>query len=510
MTCRSLRFILNDQLDHALSALADAGPGLDRVMFAEVLEEATSVGHHPKKLALQFSAQRHFAAELASAGHTVDYVGFDAPDNTGSLRTELVRAVARHRPERVIMTEPGAWRIRHDMVEWPLLCGVPVEIRNDDRFFCSIEQFAAWAKGRAQPGFDAFYAWMRRRTGILLTPTGQPEGGRWRCAHDGSRPLSATAIPPEPLGFAPDALTVEVIALVRRRFGTHFGALEPFRFPVRRCDARASFDRYRSMALPGYADHLDLIRQGHPWLFHAGIAAFLNLGLLAPREVCAAVEADFRAGHIALPAAEAFIRQILGWREYLRGLYWLKMPDYAELNHFGAYGPLPSLFWSGETAMNCLRQTVESARRSAYVAHRQRLMVAGNFALLAGIAPKEAADWFLAVHADAQEWLTIPHVIGRATYADGGLVGTRPIAVGGRYLARISDYCRGCTFDVARTVGDSACPFNYLYWNFMAANRNRLAGNPHMKVVLTVLETIPPAKLAAIRDSAESFLNTLT
>lgn len=506
----ALRFVLGDQLSRSVSSLRDLDPSSDVVVMAEVDAECTYVRHHPKKIAFILSAMRHFADELRHAGIRVDYRRLDDEDNRGSFRGEVLAAVARHRPRRVVVTEPGEWRVRRDMDGWAEAAGVAVEIREDDRFVCSHADFGLWADGRRTLRMEYFYREMRKRTGLLLDDVGEPAGGKWNYDADNRKALPAGLVPPEPLRFEPDAITREVMALVGRRFGNHFGDLEPFWFGVTAADAERAAAHFVDTALPLYGDYQDAMKEGEKTLYHAVISPYLNAGLLDPLAVCHRVEQAYRDGRAPLNAAEGFIRQIVGWREYVRGIYWLKMPSYAETNFLGAGRRLPGFYWSGETELNCIRQCVTQTREEAYAHHIQRLMVTGNFALIAGIDPRDVCEWYLSVYADAYEWVELPNTHGMALFADGGLLGSKPYAASGKYIDRMSDYCRNCRYDVRKSTGPDACPFNFLYWDFIARNRPRLTRNTRMTMIYRSLERMDTDKVAAMRTQAASFLDALT
>jgi deoxyribodipyrimidine photolyase-related protein len=509
MPTQTLRLILGDQLSRGISSLRDIDPATDVVLMAEMAAEATYVRHHKKKIALVFSAMRHFADSMRRAGIRVDYVRLDDPGNEGTLRLELTRALRRHRPTRVVATEPGEYRLWRDMRQWAADCGLPVDIRADDRFFCGRAEFAAWAKGRRQLRMEFFYREMRRRHGVLMDSSGIPCGGAWNFDRENRKSLPPGVAAPPRFRSEPDSTTRDVLALVAARFADHFGDLEPFSFAVTAEDAEAAFAHFLAHALPGFGDYQDAMRSGDAVLFHSLLSVYLNIGLLDPRAVCRRVEAEYRAGRVPLNAAEGFIRQILGWREYVRGIYWLKMPEYAEMNALDAGRPLPAFYWSGETEMNCLRQCIGQTRAEAYAHHIQRLMVTGNFALLAGLSPREVCEWYLIVYADALEWVELPNTHGMALFADGGVLGSKPYAASGKYIDRMSDYCRECRFDVRKVSGPEACPFNYLYWNFLIANERMLADNPRLAMPYRNLARMAPERVQAIRASAQAFLSTL-
>ena len=505
---RTLRFLLGDQLTRRIATLTDLDPDHDVVLLVEVRAEATYVRHHKQKIAFLFSAMRHFAAELEAEGVRVDYVRLDDSANTGSFTGELMRAIARHEPDRVVVTEPGEWRVWEMMQAWRDDAAVPVQIRDDNRFLCPRADFAAWAGDRRSLRMETFYRGMRRRTGLLMDG-GEPTGGRWNFDAENRKGLPKGHALPERVGFPPDAVTREVIALVEAAFADHFGATEAFAWPVTRADALAAFRDFLAVGLPHFGDYQDAMRTGAPFLYHALISPALNAGLLTPEEVCRAAERAYREGAAPLHCVEGFIRQILGWREYVRGLYWARMPDYAGSNALEATRDLPWFYWSGETEMNCLAQSIADTRAHAYAHHIQRLMVTGNFALLAGIAPAQVEEWYLVVYADAYEWVELPNVHGMVLWADGGVMGSKPYAASGAYINRMSDYCRGCAYDVAQRTGPTACPFNALYWNFLITHADRLSGNPRLAMPYRNLARLDPSLRAEIQAQAARFLDGL-
>ena len=503
-----LRLILGDQLSRDISALDGLDATRDVVLMVEVREETTYVRHHRQKIVLVLSAMRHFAAQLGAQGIVVDYVPLDAANNTGSFSGELRRALDRHAVERVILTEPGEWRVLQMMQGWEEAFGVPVEIREDTRFLCSHARFRRWAQGRRSLRMEFFYRELRRETGWLMRD-GEPEGGRWNYDAENRKALPPDLQPPKRRRFPPDATTAEVMALVREHCGEHFGDLESFGWAVARDDALAALEEFVAECLPRFGDYQDAMRDGDDFMFHAVLSPYLNIGLLAPREVCEASLDAWREGRAPLAAVEGFVRQILGWREYVRGLYWLRMPGYADSNFLDARRPLPAFYWTAETRMRCLRSTVEATRRNAYAHHIQRLMITGNFALLAGIAPAEVEEWYLAVYADAFEWVELPNTHGMALHADGGILGSKPYAASGAYIDRMSDYCSGCAYSPKIKLGEKACPFNYLYWNFLIENRSRLGNNPRMAMPYRTLDRMAEERRAAIRRDSAAFLQAL-
>jgi len=502
-----LRLVLGDQLSPDVSSLNDAVAG-DLILIAEVSEEATYVRHHKKKIAFLFAAMRHFAEELRAAGNAVRYVRLDDPANQGSLRGEAARALEEN-PElaQVVVTKPGEWRLLQDMETWRDLLPVPVDLREDTRFIVPLADFQAWAKGRKQFRMEFFYRDVRRKTGLLMDGE-EPAGGQWNFDRDNRKRLPKSMVAPPRFLPEADALTQEVIELVRARFPDHFGDLEPWGFATTRLGAEAARDHFIHKILPGFGDWQDAMAKGEPWMWHSLLSVYINCGLLDPMDICRRAEAEWREGRAPINAVEGFIRQIIGWREYVRGIYWLKMPAYAKTNTLNAHRPLPDYFWTGETDMRCMAEAIGQTRRHAYAHHIQRLMVTGNFALIAGLEPAAVHEWYLLVYADAYEWVELPNTHGMALHADGGLMASKPYAASGNYINKMSDYCSGCGYDVTAKTGPKACPFNYLYWDFIARNREALTGNPRMALIYKALDRLDPAALESIREDASAFLES--
>ncbi|MEP0518702.1 MAG: cryptochrome/photolyase family protein [Hyphomicrobiales bacterium] len=505
----TLRFILGDQLSHNISSLADAVPGTDKILMCEVMEEASYVRHHKQKIAFLFSAMRHFANELSDRGFDVRYVKLDDAGNAGGFTDELLRAVEYFDADQVVVTEPGEWRVLESMRNWDIELSVPVEIRDDDRFICSHAEFAAWAEGRKQLRMEYFYREMRRKTGFLMDGT-DPVGKQWNFDRENRKTLPRDM--PVPVSKKPEAdqITQCVLSLVAEKFPDNFGSLDGFSYPVTRTAALELLQDFISARLLNYGDYQDAMKEGEPTLFHSLISAPMNAGLLDPLEACEAVLEAYENGKAPLNAAEGFIRQIIGWREYVRGIYWLKMPEYAETNFFGAKRNLPDFYWSGDTKMNCIKQVVHETRDNAYAHHIQRLMITGNFALLYGVEPVQINEWYLAVYADAFEWVQLPNTHGMIMFADGGILGSKPYAASGSYIKKMSNYCDNCQYNYADKNGKNACPFNYLYWNFLVENQNQLSGNQRMSMMYATLNKMSNEKRQAIQDDAGRFFEQTT
>jgi deoxyribodipyrimidine photolyase-related protein len=500
----NLRLILGDQLSREISSLQDTCPGEDIILMLEVYQPTSRVRYHQQKLVLVFSAIRHFAQELGDAGFRVDYVKLDQEHNSGSFFQELQNAIQRHVVDQVVVTESSNWKLWQQMQSWQEKLGIPMEIREDTRFFCSREEFATWAKDRKELRMEYFYRMLRRKTGWLMEGD-QPMGGQWNFDRENRKAIPKGVAIPNWKRFEPDPITREVMELVRVRFSDHFGELNSFGWAVTRREALIALEDFLQYSLPSFGDYQDAMKQGEDSLFHSTLSPYFNLGLLSPREVCEAALQAYQNGKAGLAAVEGFIRQILGWREFMRGVYWMKMPEYRNSNYFQATQPLPDFYWNGETELQCLLEAIVATRRNAYAHHIQRLMLTGNFALLSGIYPAEVEDWYLSVYADAYEWVEMPNTLGMGLYADGGMVASKPYAASGAYINRMSDYCQNCVYDPDIKLGERACPFNYLYWNFMMENEERLKSNPRMAMPYRTLARMPEEHRDQIRNQSQFF-----
>jgi deoxyribodipyrimidine photolyase-related protein len=505
---KALRIVLGDQLTPTLSALNGGDPRGDVVLMMEVADETTYVRHHKKKIAFIFAAMRAFARELEVAGWRVDYVKLDDPANSGSFGGELARAIARHKPARLITTEASEHRVLAMQSAWSQTFSLPVAVLPDMRALCTKEAFAAWAADRKSLRMEYFYRDMRRRSGLLMDGD-QPEGGQWNFDAENRKPAKRDLFMPTPLRIDPDTDVRAVLDLVAARFADHFGDLEPFWFPVTRADAEKAVAHFLRAALPRFGDYQDAMLRGEKFLFHSLLSPLINVGLIDPLRLCQQAEAEYRAGRAPLNAVEGFIRQIIGWREYVRGIYWLKGPDYVLSNALGAARALPAMYWTGETDMACMAAAIGQTKEEAYAHHIQRLMVTGNFALLAGIDPHEVHEWYLAVYADAYEWVEAPNTIGMSQFADGGVLGSKPYAASGAYIDRMSDYCAGCRYQVKQKTGPDACPLNALYWDFLQRHRARFENNPRMAQMYRTYDKLADDHRAALHAQAQAFLDHL-
>ena len=498
----TLRLILADQLSESIASLQELDKKSDTVMFCEVMEEASYVPHHPKKIAFLFSAMRHFAAKLEAKGINVRYVKLDDAKNTGSFTSEVQSAFVELKPEKIIVTEAGEYRVLQMMRSWQELLGIPVEILPDTRFLATHAEFSVWAKGKKQLRMEFFYREMRKKYAILIEPDGKPTGGEWNYDKENRKPPKAGMTSPARIAHKKSAITHEVLGLVKERFSHHFGTLEPFHYAVTRAQALIELEHFITHLLPNFGDYQDAMVAGEPYLYHSLISSYLNAGLLLPLEICQMAEAAYRSGKAPLNAVEGFIRQILGWREYIRGIYWHFMPEYGERNTLNATRTLPDFYWGANTHMFCVEESVRHTRDHAYSHHIQRLMITGNFALLAGLDVKALQEWYLAVYSDAYEWVEMPNTLGMALYGDGGVVASKPYAASGKYIHRMSNYCEQCKYDPDEMTGEKACPFNALYWDFLVRHEDKFRGNQRMPYVFSTWDKFAHEKQQAIRAQA--------
>jgi deoxyribodipyrimidine photolyase-related protein len=502
---RHLVIVLGDQLDHASSALQDFDPAQDAVWMAEVAEESTHVWSAKQRIAIFLSAMRHFAAELRERGIPLHYTRLTDANNTATLSGELTRTIAALQPSKLVMTAPGDWRVLQALRAVAAQAGLTLELRDDTHFFNTVRDFAAHAKGRKQLRLEYWYRELRQKHGILMDGK-KPVGDQWNFDADNRESFGKQGpqnVPP-PYRVQPDAITREVIVLVNERFAEHPGSLDSFVWPVIRSEALQSLALFIEQRLPLFGKYEDAMWSGEPWLYHSHLSAALNLKLLNPREVVAAAEAAYRSGHAPLAAVEGFIRQILGWREYVRGIYWTQMPEYLERNALDAQAELPGWYWNGDTDMACLKDAITQTLQHGYAHHIQRLMVTNLYALLLGVRPQAVHAWYLSVYVDAVEWVELPNTLGMGQFGDGGLMASKPYVATGKYIQRMSNHCSGCRFDPAKSTGADACPFTTLYWDFLMQHEALLRQNPRMAMQLKNLDRLCTDAREAIAAQAQA------
>lgn len=488
---RNLILILGDQLDEHASALSDFDPSQDAIWMAEVAEESTHVWSSKQRTTLFLSAMRHFAELIKARGWTIHYSKLDHPDNTGTLGGELTRTILKTKPQGLVMTAPGDWRVLQNLRTTARQQQLSLELRDDTHFFTTVRDFSEHAKGRKQLRLEFFYRELRQKTGILMEGK-KPIGGQWNFDADNRSSFgkSGPGSLPKPSRFNPDDITQQVMTLVKDRFAPHPGSLESFGWPVTRRDALTALSDFIAERLPQFGQYQDALWDGELWLYHSHLSCALNLKLLNPREVVATAVDAYHQGHAPLAAVEGFIRQILGWREYVRGIYWTQMPEYATRNALNAQAPLPGFYWTGDTDMSCLRDALTQTLRHGYAHHIQRLMVTGLYAHLLGVKPQEVHQWYLSVYVDAVEWVELPNTIGMSQFADGGLMASKPYVASGKYIDRMSNHCKGCKYDPSKATGDNACPFTTLYWDYLNRHAESLAKNPRMLMQLKNLSKL--------------------
>ena len=502
---RHLVLILGDQLNDDASALADFDPLQDAIWMAEVDEESTHVTSSKQRTTVFLSAMRHHAAHMRAKGWRVIYSELDDASNCGTLAGELNKAIEATRPERLIMTAPGEWRVLQNLRAVAREHGLTLEIRDDTHFFSTVRDFSQHAAGRKSLRLEFFYREMRQKTGILMDG-GKPVGGQWNFDADNRESFGKQGPQslPAPQRFAPDETTLKVLKLVSRVLPKAPGQLDDFAWPVTRTQALQALDDFITHRLPLFGQYEDAMWAGEPWLYHSQLSVCLNLKLLSAQEVVQATVQAWARGHAPLPAVEGFVRQILGWREYVRGMYWTQMPRYLDLNALDAHEDLPEFFWTGETDMACLRDALKQTLRLGYAHHIQRLMVLGLYGLLRGVHPQQMHSWFLSVYVDAVEWVELPNTLGMSQFGDGGLMASKPYVATGKYIQRMSNHCQGCKFDPAQSTGPKACPYTTLYWDFLQRHQPILEKNPRMAMQLKNLNRLSAETLEHIAQQAQT------
>ncbi|WP_295882420.1 cryptochrome/photolyase family protein [uncultured Thiohalocapsa sp.] len=506
---RRLLLVLGDQLNRDSRLFDDTEPDRDLVWLCEAPAEATHVPSHKARTVLFLSAMRHFRERLTKAGLRVRYLALDAHEHPG-IDAALAADLDRLQPDEVCLVQPGEHRLHAAIAAVCARAGVPLRVLEDGHFLCPLPDFASWAEGRKELRLEHFYRWMRKRHDVLMDD-GAPAGGAWNFDKDNRKTFGkqGPGLLPAPLGFAPDAVTQEVMQLVEERFADAPGGLDHFDWPVTPAQAQAALTDFIDHRLAAFGPYQDAIWTGEPYLYHARLSAALNLKLLDPRDAIDAAVAAYRAGRAPIASVEGFVRQILGWREYVRGIYWQRMPGYLERNALDAHQPLPAFYWSGDTDYACLADAVGQVVARGYGHHIQRLMVTGLFALLLGVEPKQVHAWYLAMFVDAVEWVEAPNTLGMSQFADDGLLASKPYAASGAYIQRMSNCCADCRYDPKQAVGETACPFTTLFWDFLARHRERFSGHPRTALMWRNLERLEPARLQAIRTQAAALRDAL-
>jgi deoxyribodipyrimidine photolyase-related protein len=508
---KNLVIVFGDQLSKDLSAFRGFDAQNDAVLMMEVEEEATVVPQHKIRIALFFAAMRHFAELLRDDGYNVLYSQIDDRANRGSFKEEISRWIRQTHPQQVICSLPGDYRVKETLISVATELNCRLEIREDNHFLLSNEEFSEYAQGRKSLLLEHFYRHTRRRSGILMDGD-KPVAGKWNFDSENRQSFGKEG-PGKikaPRSFRPDESTAAVLRLVNERFSDSPGSLAQFDYPVSRKQAREALRDFINYRLQDFGPYQDAMAEGFPYLYHSRLSCALNLHLLNPQEVIEAVTKAYENGEAPINSVEGFVRQVLGWREFIRGIYWLKMPEYARMNELQAELPMPAFMWTAETEMNCIRQCVGQLIEHAYAHHIQRLMVMGLFSLLLGVNPYEVHKWHLSMYADAIDWVSLPNVLGMSQYADGGFVATKPYAASGNYIQRMSNYCQNCHFNPRERVGERGCPFNSLYWDFLSRNRDRLEVNHRMRMQYRNLDRIDSSERRKIRAHADALKKEFT
>jgi len=495
--------ILYDQLSASISSLKEIDKQTDQLLFIETQDQFLDVPHHLKKIAFILSSMRHFADELRSENYQVTYVKMDDSNNSQNFDTELRNALNILKPTDLIITEPGNYQTKQNFSALKAELSVNFKLLEDSRFLASKMDFVDWAKGKKQLRMEYFYRIMRKKYQILIDSQGKPVGGEWNYDTQNREAPEKGMKSPARISHKKDDITNQVIELVKNRFPNNFGTLENFYFSVTRKQALIEAHHFITELLPLFGKYQDAMVAGEAYLYHSLLSSYLNIGLILPLELCRMAEDSYKSGKVALNSAEGFIRQILGWREYIRGIYWQFMPGYKTMNYLNAKEKLPNLYWGSKTNMACVSEAVAHTKEHAYSHHIQRLMVTGNFALIAGINPEEVCDWYLAVYADAHEWVELPNTLGMALFGDGGIVASKAYASSGKYIQRMSNFCDKCYYDPNKLIGENACPFNSLYWNFIARNEQKFRSNQRMTFVYSTWDKFSKEKQQQIYDQAK-------
>jgi deoxyribodipyrimidine photolyase-related protein len=504
---KKLVLILGDQLDIASPVLKNIDIAVDAILMVESANEAQHVWSHKAKIALFLSAMRHFAKQLEKQGLPLIYIKQSAKTIAENLKVELVKGKFTH----LTCVEPGEWRLKKAIEAVASEIGVALEMQEDSHFYCTREEFSAWVANKKELRLEYFYRLMRKKHGVLVDGEGNPEGGQWNFDKDNRKPFPKKGpglINPPEL-FDPDDITREVLAEVEKRYPDHPGSLANFQWPVTRKQALQALQCFVEHRLATFGIHEDAMWTGTPFGWHSLLSSSLNLKLLNPREVISAVLGAWKKYDLDIATVEGFIRQILGWREFVRGMYYLDMPQMAEDNFYQHQNKLPAWYWSGDTKMHCMQATIGQTLEYGYAHHIQRLMVTGNFALLAEILPKEVCDWYLAIYIDAIEWVELPNTAGMALFASGGRFTSKPYIASGAYIKRMSNYCDSCQYKPDVRFGETACPMTNLYWNFLIKHRKQFEASPRTRLMTANLARISEPDQKAIQIHAKALLANL-
>ena len=504
---KKLVLVLGDQLKADSSAFNNFSPETDHVIMIESVGEASYVWSHQAKIALFLSAMRHFAEQLKSKKYHLTYIA----KSKQSIVAELKQHIQKNQYTHLVCVEPGEWRLKTDLENLAAELNIHLDLRCDNHFYCSIDEFKKWAGDKKEFRLEYFYRYMRKKHHVLMQENGEPEGDQWNFddQNRGAYSKKGPGLIVDPLWFEPDAITKEVIADVKDQYGKHPGSLENFAWPVTREQALLAMNYFIEHRLPYFGQYQDAMWTNTPFGWHSILSASLNLKLIDPKEVVDAAVSIWKKKNISINAVEGFIRQILGWREFVRGMYYLDMPKMAQDNYYQHQRPLPKWYWNGQTQMACMKDAIGQTLQYGYAHHIQRLMVTGNFALLAEILPQEVCEWYLAIYVDAIEWVELPNTAGMALFANGGRFTSKPYIASGAYIKRMSNYCGSCKYKPEVRYGEDACPITTLYWNFLIKHRDQFEASPRTRLMTANLKRISDEDQKEITLHAQKVLNHL-
>ena len=498
--------VFPDQLSNNNPVISSLS-GEDCLIIYEPLPTFYEISHHIQKIGFMVSATRHYLDSLNIPCKIIHEKISKNPQTIEAILQSLIKNSTKIHLHAI---EPSDYRLKSELTLVSIKLGIEIIIHSDPKFIASLSEFKLWAKDKKSLVQEFYYRWLRKKTNVLIDNEGNPEGNAWNFDKDNRQGISKLKdTPTKPLRFKSNNLTIDCLYECSEIFPNAFGRIDGFNWGVTHMDALAALDHFIEFNLGNYGAFQDAIDQDNPFLFHSLLSPYLNIGLLDPMAAIKSAEQAYLSNKAPLNSVEGFVRQILGWREFIRGIYWKFMPEYKNLNFFENKSKLPSFYWDAKTKMQCMAAAITSTIEYSYSHHIQRLMVTGNFALLAGINPKEVHEWYLGVYIDAFEWVELPNTLGMSLYADGGIVGSKPYCASGQYIKRMSDSCKDCHYNVNETIGEKACPFNFLYWDFLARNKKTFDHNPRMKLVINNLQKKSDSFLAAIQQQSKIFLTEI-
>ena len=502
---KSLGLIFPDQLSKNNLVYENLNKD-DTLLYFEPVQTFYDIPHHKQKIIFLISSLR----KLISSDKRENIIHKKISKQPLKLKDTLKEILEENQFNKLYVTKPSDFKTLKDLMFFCQIHSIELIVLKDTKFICSNEDFQSWSAGKKSLIQEFFYRWIRKKYSILMDGD-KPIGGKWNLDKDNRKGASAIKEEiPDRNNIKTDEVIVDVMVEVNEIFNDSFGDIDNFNWATTHDEAWEQMNWFYKVYFKNFGSYQDAMKSDEPFMFHSLLSAYLNAGLLDPMECVIEAEKLYSTENIPLNSVEGFIRQIIGWREFIRGIYWSNMPHYKELNYFGNSRKLPEFFWSGNTDMHCIQQSVDSTRKYAYAHHIQRLMVTGNFAMLAGISPSQICDWYLAVYIDAYEWVELPNTLGMATFLDGGIVGSKPYAASGKYINRMSNYCSSCKHNPKNTLEDDSCPFNYLYWNFLIENSNLLSSNPRMKLVYNTLSKFDDGFKEKVKLKSKIFLKEIS